>query len=75
MVCPSSASKSPGQAILLEFENSLYKGEYATASNVEMAWRLRVDHIVFKPAATDEVRNVVRRLLSIRGTAKNLVLR
>lgn len=48
---------------------------YATERNAEMAWRLHVDHIVFKPAAVDEIRIAIRRLLSIRSGAKDLILR
>ena len=43
--------------------------DYATESNLQMAWNLRVDHIVIKPSPVDELRNAIRRLLSLRKVA------
>jgi len=40
---------------------------YATESNLQLAWNLRVDHIVIKPSPVDELRNAIRRLLSLRN--------
>lgn len=41
----------------------------ARESNLQTAWRLKVDHVVLKPTPVDEIRNAVRRLLSLRNGA------